>query len=155
MEVRRVEETSQLFDHTIETGAVITDYRIINPIGIEIIYVLNTKDYQNIYSSIKKYFIDGTLFSVQTKTGVYKNLVIKDMPHTEVAEMYNAVGIVLVFRQAQFVSPKYGVAPAKPSNTTTVDRGTVQAKAPNSTQVANATSGTRDWGSSWRSQFGL
>lgn len=152
-EVRRVEENAEIFDHTIEDGSVVSDYKIINPVGIDLLVILNSSDYQSVYFSIRQYWIESTIVRVQTKTATYENQIIKNISHTEVPEMYNAIGMVIVLRQAQVVKAEYGVNPALPAHTNTVNRGQQQPKAANVEQAAKATAGTRENMGNWKGQF--
>lgn len=143
-EVRRVEENAEIFDHTIEDGSVVSDYKIINPVGIDLLVILNSSDYQSVYFSIRQYWIESTIVRVQTKTATYENQIIKNISHTEVPEMYNAIGMVLMLRQAQVVKAEYGVNPALPAHTSTVNRGQQQPKAANVQQTVKAKTGFAD-----------
>lgn len=121
-----VKEQSKLMEHPIETGAIITDHRVILPVEIELSLILQSPDYENVYKTIRSYYMNATLLTVQTKSGIYDNQVIASMPHEEDPAQYNALIIALSLKQIQIVSAQFGVTPKKPSNSTTVKRGTQQ-----------------------------
>lgn len=153
-EVRRVEENIDIFDHTIEDGSIISDYKIINPIGIDLLVILNSQYYRDVLFAMKQYMIRAIVVNVQTKTDVYTNQIIKNISHTEAPEMYNAVAMILSLRQVQNVKAEYSVNPARPANTSTVNRGQQQPKAANVDQTAKATVGTKENIYGWKKQFG-
>lgn len=123
-----VKEDSMLMEHPIETGAVITDHRILEPIEIEISFSLQSSDYLDVYRALKQTYINATLLVVQTKSGTYPNQLIKAMPHEEDPGQYNQINIAVRFRQVQFVTPQFGVLPKNPGNSTAVDRGVQESK---------------------------
>lgn len=153
-----VKETSELMKHPLETGSVIIDHRIILPIEIDLAVVIQAEDYQSVYQQIREYYQNGTFLIIQTRTGVYENMVIASMPHDESPEMYDTVPIALRLREVQFVEPQYGIQPAAPSNQTTVDRGTQQGSTPTVSQTGAAQDifyGNRNFFRSFTSKLGV
>ena len=134
----RVKQDKQAMQHTIEDGSIITDYTIVRPTEIDLIIVLNTSDYQDVYFTILGYYENSTLLTIQTKTAIYDNQFLVSMPHTETAEMYNAIGMILRFQQAIIVKAQYNVTPKYPSNSTTVNRGQQQGTSANDQQEFEA-----------------
>jgi hypothetical protein len=129
-----VKEEAQVMEHPLETGATITDHRIILPVEIELSVILQAIDYRNTYQIIKQLFLNGDLLTVQTKTGIYENQLIAAMPHEEDPEMFDAITIALKLKEAQFVTPQFDIVPRNPTKKSTVDRGTQQ---PKTATVAN------------------
>jgi hypothetical protein len=125
-----VKEEAKVFEHPLETGATITDFRIIQPIEIELSLMLNSEDYKSVYQQIRQLFLNGTLLVVQTKSGVYDNQLIQAMPHEEDPEQYDAITLGLKLKQAQFVTPQFAALPPRqvknPANSSTVSRGEQQ-----------------------------
>ncbi len=153
-----VKETSELMKHPLETGSVIIDHRIILPIEIDLSVIIQSEDYQSVYQQIRQYYQNGTFLIIQTKTGVYENMVIASMPHDETTEMYDTVPIALRLREVQFVEPQFGIQPAAATNQTTVARGTQQSSTPSVTQTSLAQDvfyGSRDFFTSFTSKLGL
>lgn len=113
-----VKEQAKVMEHPIESGAIITDHRIILPIEIELSLLLTKDDYKSVYQSIKGYYLQGTLLVVQTRSGVYQNMLIQSIPHEENPDMYNALALALTLKQVIFTTAKYGVVPKYPKNST-------------------------------------
>lgn len=137
----RVRETSRAMEHPLESGAIITDHRIILPVEIDLVVLLNASDYFSLYAQIRENFFDSTLFIVQTRTGVYENQMITALPHAETAEIFDGVIIDLSFRQVLIVSSSSSYSPQNSSDSDTVNRGTQQGTSANDDQTEKATSG--------------
>jgi|ERR1700733_751634 len=121
-----IKETAKTMEHPIETGAIITDHRIIMPVEIELALILLSFDYQNTYSTIKQFYLNATLMVVQTRSGIYENQMIASMPHEEDPTQFDVITLILGLKQVLFVAPQYGVVPKLPKNSTTVRRGAQQ-----------------------------
>lgn len=121
-----VKENSKLMEHPIETGAVVTDHRILLPTEIEMSLILSSINYTDVYKQIKQYYLNATLLVVQTRAGIYQNQVIAALPHEEDPNMYNALAIALSLKEVLFVSATVTVPPKFPSNSNTQQRGTQQ-----------------------------
>ena len=134
-----VKEQAKVMEHPLETSAVITDHRIILPIEIELNLILLPVSYQDTYKAIKSYYLNGTLLVIQTRTGIYENMLIASIPHEETPEQYDAISLNLNLREALFVTPTGNIVPAQPSDSTTVDRGQQGISSATATQLALAT----------------
>ncbi len=127
-----IKETSKIMDHPKESGAVFSDFRIINPIEIEI-PMLISGDIEGfsinveVYAFIKQIYLDGDFLTVQTKSGIYPNMVIESMPHEESPEKFNAFTMPMKFREVQEVNASFGTLPPSSvknkSNSSTVLKG--------------------------------
>lgn len=133
-----VKEQAKVMEHPIETGAVITDHRVILPVEIELSLILKPANYQDTYKVIRSYYLNSTLLVVQTKTAIYENQLISAIPHEETPDLYDAIALTLSLRQALFVTPAGGISPENPTDTTTVDRGQQGISSANATQIALA-----------------
>lgn len=136
-----VNETSQLMEHPLETGATIADHIVFDPIEISLpIICVGEIEYRNTYALIKAAFKAGTILTVTTRTGSYPNMVLMEIPHEETPNAFNAIAIRVLLREAVFVTPKTGALEntkdAKQSSTQA--RGSQQTKAANSTQTSKA-----------------
>lgn len=129
---------SKLMEHPVENGATITDHRVIQPIEIEMSVMLNSADYQEVYKDIRQYYLNATLLTVQTRSAVYSNMLIQQLPHEEDPEQFSAIPVAITFKQVLFAMTKFGVVPKKKVNTSTVNRGTQQAQAPKPQQTTIA-----------------
>lgn len=122
-----VRESAKVFEHPLETGSTITDYRVIMPVEIELPMMLSSDDYRDVYGQVRQTFIRGDLLIIATRSGSYRDMLISEMPHEEDPEQFDALRLVLKLKQAQFVEPQYAsLAPrqvAQPANASTVEKG--------------------------------
>jgi hypothetical protein len=132
-----VDEPAMLMEHPLETGATVTDHRIIKQVKIELSIVLQSRDYKNVYEEIKRIFLAGDLLSVQTRATVYTNQVIAELPHREDPQVYDALTVGLKFKQILFANAKFNVTPKSPSDSDTVTRGQVQPQIGRNSTAAN------------------
>jgi hypothetical protein len=154
-----IRETSKIMEHPLETGVMLADHHIINPVEIEIpVVIANTGGglinsliggasipYATVYAAIRQAFIDAVPFSIKTNVGVYSDMVIWEMPHEEDPERFDVITINLKFRQAIFINagataPNSNFQPLDPLNTNTLATGLQQA-ATIGTQVLAGASG--------------
>lgn len=119
----RVIEGSTPFQHTIESGSKITDYVITNPLELNVIAIVSSIDYPDVYFSLRALKENKTLLSVQSMVAIYENQFLVDVPHTENSEIIGGIGLVLHFQQAIIVTAQFNPAPKYPSNSDTVNRG--------------------------------
>lgn len=139
-----VRETSMVMSHPVETGTILSDNHIINPIEIQMLMFVSSDNYNLIYGQLKQAFVAANSFTVQTRTGVYPNMIISDMPHREDSEMYDAIFIAIRFKEVLYVVPTSvspatqpaNFSPADPINSNTVQTGE---KFPKAVSNGNAT----------------
>lgn len=98
---------SDLCDHPVENGEVVTDNAILNPIEVKVELVLPTAFATRIYKEIEDYFINKKYIMMQTKFALYRNLVIKDMPYKMDHESVDRPTVELSLRQVMVVEPRY------------------------------------------------
>lgn len=126
-----VRECSKGLQYPIETGAVLTDSIIVEPTEIQIIMLIQQSGYATVYPQVRNGRLTGTLYTVQTRTGTYKNMFIEEMPHEETSEMMSAIKIHIKFKEALQVAPssngttqiQNNYSPAAPQNSNTVAQG--------------------------------
>lgn len=106
-----VRETSKIMDHPVETGVVLSDHHIINPVEIDIPLIVSAQFYAATYSQIRQNFLNATPLAVKTRVGVFSDMVIADMPHEEDADMFDVITIALHLKQAIYVVPGNGTKP--------------------------------------------
>lgn len=127
-----VTESSKNMEHPLETGAVITDHRIILPVEIALDLVMEGAAYYDQYTKIKQAFVKGDLFSIHTKTGIYKNMMIVQIPHQESPDQYDTITMSLTLKEVIFVTAQFQPLPASKvktsTNQSTKDKGQVQTK---------------------------
>lgn len=126
-----IREVSKGLMYPIETGATLTDSIIIEPTEIQMDFLITQDGYATVYPQMRTGRINGTLYTVQTRTGTYRNMYIEEMPHDETPEMMSAIKIHLKFKEALQVAPSTNGAtqiqnnfsPAAPQNANTVAQG--------------------------------
>lgn len=127
-----VKEASKAMEHPIESGATITDHRIILPVEIELMMMLAGAAYRDIYRQIREMFLKGETLTVQTKAGSYANMLIAEMPHDESPDAFGTLMLTLKLKEVLIVTARYEKLPAsKVKNKThasTVQRGEQTAK---------------------------
>lgn len=120
-----VRETSKVMEHPVETGVVLSDHHIINPVDIDLFLIVTNAstglignilgstatNYAATYGQIRQAFVNATPLTVKTRTGAYNNMIIADMPHEEDAEMFDVITINLHLRQVLYGDQPTG-APA-------------------------------------------
>ncbi len=111
-----MKETAQVMNHPTETGTILSDNRIINPIEINFSMIIKVNNFNDVYNQIKQAFVASTSLIVQTHTGVYPNMIIADMPHSEQPDMYDAIAMTLHLKEILYVSPNVVSQPANPAN---------------------------------------
>ena len=129
-----IKENSKLMEHPIENGAIVTDHRIIMPVEIELSMILTPQNYRQTYEQIKQYYLEGTLLIVQSRSGIYLNQVIQEMPHEEDTTIFDTIALALSLKQVQMVTAQYTTTPRNPKNNGTVNRGAQQTTEASTTQ---------------------
>lgn len=142
-----VYEDAKLMEHPLETGALIADHIVFQPIEIDLpMACVGEIAYRSTYAAIRGAFNAGLLLTVRTRTGSYPNMVIMEIPHEETPSAFDAIIIRIRLREARFVSPKSGLSTSQtqnPAQSSTVNRGnqqTTAASAPQTAQASNAVS---------------
>lgn len=124
-----IRETSKVMEHPVETGVVLSDHHIINPVEIDIPLVISSQYYAQTFSQIRQAFINATALSIKTRVGVYSDMIIADMPHEEEPEMYDVITVALHLKQVIYVVPAanggtlVNFQPADPLNSNTTASG--------------------------------
>jgi len=121
-----INEQAKVMEHPLESGATITDHRVIMPIEIELSFILNRENYQDTYRQIRQYYYAADLLIVQTRSGVYENQLIASMPHEENPDQYNTLTMAVTLKEAQFALTEFDFAPRDVLQSTTNNRGAQQ-----------------------------
>ena len=111
-----VRESSRPMEHPLENNQIITDYRIILPIEITLPVMITSLFYSDTYQEIKNLYLNAELLSVQTKTQLYPNMIIADLPHDESPEQFDAVPMTIRFKQVIVIAAQSDFAPTNPAN---------------------------------------
>lgn len=118
---------SKMMEHPLETGATVSDHRIILPIEIELSMVLPGADYAATYRQIRDLFQSGEMLTVQTRTDSYQNMSITAMPHEETPDAMDAINMGLCLKEVLYVSPQFSdLIVARPPDARTKQRGEQQ-----------------------------
>lgn len=118
---------SKTMEHPLETGATVTDHRIVLPVRVELSLLLATEDYPTVYQQIRDLFNRGELLTVQTRVDSFTSMLIQKMPHDETPEMFDGVALALTLQEAQFVQPQFAtIKVQRPKDSNTVKRGQQQ-----------------------------
>jgi hypothetical protein len=136
-------ESAALMEHPLETGALIADHIVFDPIEIELpVIIVGESEYRNTYALIKAAFTAGTLLTVVTRTGSYPNMVLAEIPHEERPDAFNAIAMRIRLREAHFVTPQSGALTQSQTKdakqSSTVSRGAQQTTGANASQSAKA-----------------
>jgi len=126
-----VREQNRVMDYPVETGVTLSDHKVRLPKLIEMVLVIPAFAYSSTYQAIAAASENATLLTVQTRSGVYPNMIIEAYPHEEEPSMYDAITMSLRFREVLFVAPASiaqpnapaDYAPAEPTFEDTVRRG--------------------------------
>jgi hypothetical protein len=122
-----IKRESKAMEHPLETGATVTDHRIIMPVGIELSLLLTSADYRAVYQQVRELFTRGELLTVQTRVDSFPSMLIEKMPHEESPDIFDGVALALSLKEAQFVQPQFSVLKVeKPKDTNTVQKGQQQ-----------------------------
>jgi hypothetical protein len=125
-----IKEYSKPMEHPIETGAVVTDHRIIMPTEIDLDVMLRSDDYRTSYAQIKQLFDNATLMLVQTRTRVYSDMFLVEIPHEEDPDLFDVIHMPLKLKQVQLINAQTGRLSVgtvrNPNNASTVNRGQQQ-----------------------------
>lgn len=122
-----VNRSSKAMEHPLETGATVTDHRIILPVTAELSLVLASEDFKAVYQQIGDLYRRGELLTLQTRVGSTSSMLIEKMPHEESGDMIDGVTVALSLKEAMFVTPQFSTLPAKkvrrPGDADTTKRG--------------------------------
>lgn len=102
----KVDISSDIAEHPIEDGTMITDAAILKPITAEVQIVMPTALYTRVYQQISDYYTKKQKIMLRTKFGMIKNMVIQQMPYELKPEEIDRPVITLSLKQVIEVSPE-------------------------------------------------
>lgn len=132
----KVSIESDLCDHPVETGIVVTDASILLPISAEVTVAMPTYFAERIYEQMKDmYRLKKDKIILQTKYGLYRNLVLQNIEYELEHDTVDRTKFVLTLREIQegYVNDSAGEVAAekdkiaKASDATTVNTGSQMA----------------------------
>ncbi len=122
-----VKEASKTMEHPVESGATITDHRIILPVEIELLMMLSSTYYRDTYRQIREMYLKGQTLTVQTKSGSYSNMLLAEIPHDEDPDTFDSIMLTLKLKEVLLVTARYEQLPAQKvrnkAHASTVQRG--------------------------------
>lgn len=146
---------SELFQHPLETGNKITDYKIDKPKIVQLAVIIPVDDYTNAYNQLTEAKKAGKTFIVQTKARVYENMIIQSMPHEEGEQWGDCLAVSITFIEVQWYQATIEMLPAKEvaasektgakSDADTVKSGQQRGKDASSANASKANSVLYDW----------
>lgn len=98
--------SSSLAEHPIETGQVIMDTSIRNPIKAKVDIYMPTRFYTAVYDEIRTYFDTKKKIILLTKFGLYENMVLASMPYKLQANTVDRPVITLDLQEVREVEPE-------------------------------------------------
>lgn len=125
-----VNDSSKLMEHPIESGAVIADYKVFNPVTASVVVALSATGYESEFAEIYTSYKNCEYITLQTKTQVYSNLQILSLPHEATFKNISRPTITINLKEALVVEAEFtqGSNLKNPANTNTKDLGHVQTK---------------------------
>lgn len=107
------QDDSELFQHPLETGNKITDYKIDKPKVVQLAVIIPVDDFTGAYNQLSQAKKDGTTFVVQTQARAYENMVIQSMPHEEGEQWGDCLAVSITFVEVQWYKATVEMLPAK------------------------------------------
>ena len=121
-----ISEASKVTRYAVEDGTNRNDHVIKNPVEISINMML-VGEVAQLFQLLKQTYLERKLVTVQTKTDVYANMLVEEIPHEQDTGMTDGVTVTAKLVEWLEVKPEYGeLTPkkvAKPRQSDTVKRG--------------------------------
>lgn len=120
-------DISKIMEHPLETGSVIADHLVRDPVEIDLPLVITGSEAAQVFAELRQHYLAGDLLTVLTRMGSYTSMVLIEIPHDEVPEAADSVTVGVKFREARFITPaKGGYAPKHKKRAKTKKRGAQQ-----------------------------
>ncbi len=128
-----VNETAQLMRHPIEDKREIADHKVFNLVEIELPFLINSEEFRNVFQSMKKGYLENTLYTIQTRVDTYQNMSLESIPYEESIEVQDGITLIAKFIETLFEEPivRYIPTPTRPQDASKVNRGTQQTQETN------------------------
>lgn len=102
-----ISDDSQLCEHPLESGAVVSDHKIFNPIEIDIRLSLPSWQFSEIYRELLLLYSNSVKLRIKTKVEWYNNMVLTAIPHEEKAENFDKIVFDLHFKEVREITPQF------------------------------------------------
>ena len=116
-----INDTSKLMTHPLEDGSSVSDHQVFNLKSIKIPLIISSDDFVTVFQDIDKAYKKNTLFTIQTKVNIYKNMVIESKPHSE--SVLGGVRMVLSFTEFRTAGTAVKIKPKYPKDGDTKKSG--------------------------------
>ncbi len=131
VESMNFEDSIKLFEHPLETGAVITDHMIIEPAQVSLRAYISNDDVETL-KELEYLHLNGIPLKIRVQNKVIPRVVIKDKPFQVDGGHFDKTPYSITFREEQEVTPIYvSMLPKKvrrASNSSRVNSGVKQAQ---------------------------
>lgn len=107
-----LEDNIKLFEHPIETGAVIVDHMILEPKECQIQAYINNDD-EGTLRELEQLFITGTTMTMRADNKIVENVVIKSKPREISSSIIDKTLYSISFREAEEKEPVYVAMPPR------------------------------------------
>lgn len=124
-----VQESSKIPEYPLEDGILMTEHQIQMPVTITLKLVMPHFFYEKIIKELKKYKETSTFLSVHTKGGIYNNMLIQNIPHTETPDNIDRLIFEITFKQCLMIKKTGALTTEEvktPSDSTTSTGGQKQ-----------------------------
>lgn len=128
-----VRHSKRVTRYPVEDGSTRNDHAVVDPVEITIRFVL-TGGPSQAFSAIRGAFLSNDLLTIQTRAGVYFDMMITEIPQDQSSDSSDSVFVDVRLLEWREVVPEYGeltIADVKaPAQSNTVRRGSVTPKEP-------------------------
>ena len=122
----QVQETSTVTKYKVEDGTNRNDHIVHNPTEIMMRFTL-AGEVSQLFNAIKQTYTNRDLVTVQTRTDVYADMIVTEIPQDQTGAATDAVALDIRLSEWREVVPEYGeltqARVAKPEQSSTVKRG--------------------------------
>lgn len=139
-----VEDNAKLFEHPLETGAVIVDHEIFEPKRANAQAYISNDDAQTL-KELEYLYITGTPLKIRAGNKIIDKVVISSKPFEISGAMLDKTLYSIAFKEAPMVTPLYVklTNSKSASNTSRVNSGVKQAKPVKKSWILSAWEGGR------------
>jgi len=103
----QVDSNKSATGFTVEDGTVRNDYVVDTPVRITVSAMI-VDSVEDTYQRLRGYWADKTLFSIQTRVGLFSKMLLEGMPHQEDTSNFTGIGLSLTFVEWKEVVPEEG-----------------------------------------------
>lgn len=140
------EDSIKLFEHPLETGAVITDHMIVDPNQASVEAMISNDDAATL-KELEYLCLNGIPLKIRVNNKIIPRCVIKDKPFSLSASTFDKTKYNITFRQEEEVEPVYTSMPPKkvrnPADSSRVNSGVKQAQPVKNSWLRSALRGGR------------